>query len=72
MGDKVTLDRQLSIKPWQMSPFEVTAEPPYDRRTPWGESWDRAQELRDALIAIAGQPGRVGRHGQPLGKSGAH
>jgi hypothetical protein len=52
-----------------VSPFDATGpEPPvWGRKTPWGNSWPGAWELRRALIEVAGPPGRVGRHGEPLG-----
>jgi hypothetical protein len=81
LGDFHALNREVGIGPWQWSPFDVTREEPpgwvrdRSRGDACGcnlESYVRAWELRQALIEAAGRPGRVGRHGEPLGLAEAH
>jgi hypothetical protein len=65
IGDFHALNRELGVRPWQWSPFDVQGtEPDYSRPD---HAWDRAMELRRRLIELAGPAGRVGRHGDPLG-----
>jgi hypothetical protein len=69
-GDFHLLNRCLGIRPWMVSPFDASGpRPPAWARAlePWTESWARGWELRQALIAVAGPPGRMDRHGRPLG-----
>jgi hypothetical protein len=77
-GDLHACHQALGIMPWQWSPFDVDGpEPPewvlkernggVDGIGMSTESWDRAWELRQALIELAGEPGPFDRHGQPLG-----
>ena len=62
------MNRELDIKPWQVSPFDATPrEKRPDEATAYSESFARAAELRRTLIELGGPPGRVGRHGDPLG-----
>ena len=69
-GDFHGLNRALGIMPHQESPFHVYREAPpdwlrsgeQDRREYWAQAWD----LRCRLLEH-GPPGRVGRHGEPLG-----
>jgi len=67
VGDWHTLNAELGIRPWMVSPFDAAARPTRDDGSPWAQSWPRAAELRRRLIEAAGPPGRVGRHGEPLG-----
>jgi hypothetical protein len=69
IGDKRALDAALGIKPWQESPFYADdPEPPsWMTRQDSIDDWAHAWEMRCRLIAVAGEPGGVGRHGQPLG-----
>jgi hypothetical protein len=69
VGDFHKLNRALGIRPWQPSPFDVTSrEPPASApvNTPFYDAWPHAWALREALLQH-GPPGRVGRHGLPLG-----
>jgi hypothetical protein len=59
-GDWHALNRAFGVRPWQVSPFDATGTAP-NPGSPWSE-------LRQALIAAAGPPGRVGRHGEPLAR----
>jgi hypothetical protein len=73
IGDYHMVNRELGVRPWQVSPFDAGGNLP-GRCTPgdaWCASWPRAVELRAALIAVAGPPGRMDRHGQPLGPAKA-
>lgn len=63
------MNRLLQVRPWMVSPFDVDRTKPDDEPV---RAWARAAELRVALIAAAGKPGRVGRHGEPLGPADAH
>jgi hypothetical protein len=71
IGDLHGLHRALGIKPWQESPFYADVpEPPSWMRPDEvriREDWVRALALRCRLIEMAGEPGGVGRHGEPLG-----
>jgi hypothetical protein len=70
IGDRRALNRALQVRPWQASPFETVGKAPsWPGWEVLTESWPRAVELRAALIAAAGPPGRVGRHGEPLGQA---
>jgi hypothetical protein len=73
-----TLNRELGIGPHQHSPFDATrATPPPWIQDNWNTDlrgglsgvagWRHAWGLRQRLIELAGPPGRVGRHGEPLG-----
>jgi hypothetical protein len=68
-GDWHGVNRALGVKPWQVSPFDVDGPKPptWAADNAWAESWPWAWEARKALIELAGPPGRVGRHGEPLG-----
>jgi hypothetical protein len=68
-GDEHTLDRELKVRPWEPSPFDVSRPEPPQTRTGgvWEEGWPRAWRLRQELIRVAGPPGRSDRHGRPLG-----
>jgi hypothetical protein len=74
-GDFHAVNQVLGVRPWQFSPFDVerTTAPAWlvDRRGSDSMvgvgDWQRAWELRQALIAAAGPPGRMDRHGRPLG-----
>ena len=64
IGDWHGLNRELGLNVHETSPFDATLPEPPE----WaGASYRRAFELRQALIGAAGPPGRVGRHGDPLG-----
>ena len=68
-GDFHALGRALNIAPWQVSPFDAVGKLP-DWAGPSSavsQSWDRAVALRQALLEAGGKPGRMDRHGQPLG-----
>jgi hypothetical protein len=70
IGDKRALDAALGIKPWQESPFYAdNPEPPswMSSQTIGINDCARAWEMRCRLIKLAGEPGGVGRHGEPLG-----
>jgi hypothetical protein len=69
IGDLHALHRALDVPPWAPSQFRVgRANPPGIRPgSVWEEAWPRSWALRQALIEAAGLPGRVGRHGEPLG-----
>jgi hypothetical protein len=69
VGDWHGVNRELGIRLWEVSPFDAPAHnrPPDDDRTPHAESFAKAAELRRRLIELGGPPGRVGRHGDPLG-----
>jgi hypothetical protein len=70
IGDFHALNRELAVAPCDFSPFDVSAEgapPAYIAQSPWRlMAWRRGQELRRQLLRH-GPPGRVGRHGDPLG-----
>jgi hypothetical protein len=66
-GDLHALNRELGVRPWMISPFDAGSKPSIGAKSEWASSWPRAAGLRAALIEAAGPPGRVGRHGQPLG-----
>jgi hypothetical protein len=71
-GDFHLLNRLLQVWPWQASPFDAVGAPPErgtfgTETTLYEQSWPRAVRLRRQLIELGGPPGRVGRHGQPLG-----
>jgi hypothetical protein len=74
-GDYHALCRVLATPPWQPSPWplELTAlgcdqgPCPRDAGPLWRAGWRRAQELQRALLEAAGEPGRMDRHGAPLG-----
>jgi hypothetical protein len=66
IGDFHALNRALGVTPHEVSPFDADdyaddAIVPESRRLP------RARELAATLLAQAGPPGGVGRHGEPLG-----
>ena len=64
IGDWHALNRELGLNVHETSPFDATLPEPPE----WaGASYRRAFELRQALIDQGGPPGRVGRHGDPLG-----
>ena len=73
IGDAVTLSRALQIKPWQYhvwptAVYSLGVDPddrPEDADQPH-RGWQRAVDLQRALLEIC-PPGRVGRHGLPLG-----
>lgn len=67
IGDAGTLRRELGIKPWQFEvwPHSVDPDDP-PAVTDDHRDWQRAVDLQRALMAIC-PPGRVGRHGMPLG-----
>lgn len=65
-GDFHGLNREIGVRPWQTSPFDADRTQPSDDAV---TAWPRAAELRAALIEAAGRPGRVGRHGEPLGSA---
>jgi hypothetical protein len=70
IGDWHAVNRAFGVLPCDHSPFDVNgSEPPeWERDRPWRvASRKRAWALRQALIEAAGPPGRVGRHGEPLG-----
>jgi hypothetical protein len=75
IGDFHGLNQALGIRPWELSPFDASEDddpedPPRSliaSSEPPGELWCRALVLRRRLIELAGKPGRVGRHGEPLG-----
>ena len=67
IGDKQTLHREIAWKPWLISPFDAAEKFVGKHNPDWLASLPRAKELRAALIEAAGPPGRVGRHGVPLG-----
>jgi hypothetical protein len=74
-GDFHELNRLLGVAPCDTSPFDATrARPPEWSRSEtvyYRLSWDRAWQLRQALLKLAGRPGKVGRHGEPLGRARA-
>jgi hypothetical protein len=72
IGDELGVIRALGLQPWQPSPFHVNdPEPPANMAgTMFASSWPHVWELRQALLEMSGPPGRVGRHGQPLGPQG--
>jgi hypothetical protein len=64
IGDWHGLNRELGLNVHETSPFDARAPTPPE----WaGASYRWAFELRQALIEQGGPPGRVGRHGDPLG-----
>jgi hypothetical protein len=75
IGDWHGLYEALGIDARVPSPFDVgedddPEDPPrglFASTEPPGELWCRALVLRRRLIELAGKPGRVGRHGEPLG-----
>lgn len=71
-GDKHALHRELAIKPWECSPFNADGPcPGFEKEQGRAEFWAKAVEQRRALVELAGSPGRVGRHGKPLGPATA-
>jgi hypothetical protein len=75
IGDYHGLYDALGL-PWEdLSPFDASEDdepedPPQSLIASTEcpvQSWHRAIALRRRLIEIAGNPGRVGRHGEPLG-----
>jgi hypothetical protein len=69
VGDFHMVNRELGVAPCDWSPFDVTDGPPPSWiKGPWqARSWRRGQELRRALLEVAGEPGQYDRHGSPLG-----
>jgi hypothetical protein len=72
VGDAGTLRSELGIRPWGFCPWPtevyslgVDPDDPPDA-TEDHRSWQRAVDLQRALLAIC-PPGKVGRHGYPLG-----
>ncbi len=53
--DWLALHRALGLKPWEMSPLDVSGECPYPPGSGGGESWPMALALRDELQAKLGQ-----------------
>jgi hypothetical protein len=83
-GDYMALHRALGLSPWDASPLPLSVTPlGCDQRTPeqnakmayehrlYHATWPKALQLQLQLMAIAGNPGRVGRHGKPLGAADA-
>jgi hypothetical protein len=66
-GDFHQVNRLLQVRPWQISPFDADRSYTGHHNPFYLESLPRAVELRAALIAAAGPPGRRDRHGRPLG-----
>jgi hypothetical protein len=67
-GDYHAVHRELDLSPGDWSPFDVTSGPPPAWCRSWqAASWHRACELRRVLLEVAGKPGRMDRHGRPLG-----
>jgi hypothetical protein len=64
-GDRAGLHAALGLKPWMLSPLDTSC--PYPPGSGAAASWPHIVELRRQLIEQAGSPGRVGRHGEPLG-----
>jgi hypothetical protein len=70
IGDWHELNRLLGIAPCDVSPFDAIGPLPSWCRTNstcWCASWPRGVALRKRLIEVAGPPGGVGRHSEPLG-----
>jgi hypothetical protein len=72
-GDVLACRQSLGVMPWDHCPFTVPDKFPecYADRG-WGDamnrdSWQRALELRQALIELAGGPSPYDRHGAKLG-----
>jgi hypothetical protein len=73
IGDFHALARALELVPFQPHPWplELTAlgchqgPPPADAGELWRQGWPRAQLLQRALLEVAGEPGMMGRHGEP-------
>jgi hypothetical protein len=74
IGDFHGLHAALGVRPWHISPFDVVEGD--DPENPSGmlfaspdppSEWRRAVVARRRLIELAGAPGGVGRHGEPLG-----
>jgi hypothetical protein len=73
LGDFHQVARECAIAPCDWHPFDVSTNglPPAYVRSSWQlASWNRAQELRRALLEVAGEPGECDRHGEPLGPAG--
>jgi hypothetical protein len=74
VGDWHGLNRLLGVKPWETSPFDIDEDGEILRAPliaipdDWSRDEKRAVRLRRALLEIC-PPGRVGRHGDPLGSA---
>jgi len=77
-GDPMRLHRALGLRPWEMSPLDVSDKLPHPNGTAWGESWQQAKDLQWAIRAEieAGARGTVRpepharmRRAEPLTKS---
>ena len=73
VGDFHGLNQALGVYPHQFAPWPlevsmlgVNPDGPDHREHDPIYGWERAVALQRALLAIC-PPGRVGRHGQPLG-----
>jgi hypothetical protein len=79
IGDWHGLYEALGLDAMTPSPFDVSeddnpADPPrglFATLEDPVELWQRSLALRRRLIDLAGPPGRVGRHGVPLGAADA-
>ena len=74
-GDFHGLARALDLMPFQPHPWPYTHTSLGCDQGPcpaalgdlWRSGWARAQALQKALYEAAGEPGRMDRHGRPLG-----
>jgi hypothetical protein len=68
-GDFHALNHELGIGPHQISPFDAISARPLATSTDsvWARSWPKALQLRKRLMLVAGPPGRMTIHGEPLG-----
>jgi hypothetical protein len=66
VGDWHRVNRLTGTKPWMISPFDAHRSDPRDT-SHYGQSLPRALEWRKRLMMVAGPPGRMNMHGEPLG-----